>query len=59
MLARIPCSLGRTVKVPIQSVKSRIPFTIVSPILLISIVREGMANKDQKTKNGFPALDTG
>jgi hypothetical protein len=59
MVFRTPFSLGRIVTVPIQSVKSRIPFTIVSPMLLMRIVSDGMANNDQKTKNGFPALETG
>jgi hypothetical protein len=55
----MPFSPGRTVNSPIPRAIFLIPFTTVSPILLIRIVREGIARRDQNTKNDLPELDWG
>jgi hypothetical protein len=55
----MPFSPGRTVNSPIFRVIFLTISTTVSPMLLIRIVREGIARRDQNTKNDLPELDWG
>ena len=49
-------SPGRIVSSPTHITRSRIPLTMVPPMLLIRIVNVGIARRDQKTNIGLPAL---
>ena len=55
----MPCSEGRTVKEPIQTVKLEKSWTTVSPMSEMRIVRVGTARRDHRMKKALLEFDSG